>query len=137
MFDAFSELGVGTLSRILRPTVLLSLIIGGIAVVIAVVLSAPWAALGIGLGVAIAIGNLRLLGLGVARIETKGVTNGKAVGRLVRTSSAGRLVAITVIAIGLMFIKPQLGIGMVVGLVIFQIIFVLNAGRAILSTPVL
>ena len=69
--------------------------------------------------------------------ETKGVTNGKAVGRLVRTSSAGRLVAITVIAIGLMFLKPPLGIGMVVGLVIFQIIFVLNAGRAILSSPVL
>jgi hypothetical protein len=137
MFGSFSEMEVGTLSRILRPTVLISLGVGAVAVVIAVVLSAPWAAVGIGLGVGVAIANLRLLGSGVARIETKGVSNRKTLGRLVRTSSAGRLVAITVLAIALMLVKPQLGIGMVVGLVIFQIIFVLNAGRAILTTPVL
>jgi ATP synthase I chain len=137
MFGSFSELEVGTLSRILRPTVLFSLVAGVIAIAIAFLLSAPLAAVGIALGIAVAIGNIRLLGSGVARIETKGETNRKTLGRLVRTSSAGRLLAITVIAIALVLIKPELGIGMIVGLVLFQIIFIVNAGRAILTTPVL
>ena len=38
---------------------------------------------------------------------------------------------ITAVVIGLVVLNPPLGIGVVVGLVIFQIVFVLNAARAV------
>jgi hypothetical protein len=44
-----------------------------------------------------------------------------------------RLAVITVIAIGLLFLNGPLGIGTVVGLVIFQLFFVLNVGRVLMS----
>ena len=40
----------------------------------------------------------------------------------------------TAIAIGLLFLNGPLGIGAVVGLVIFQIVFVVNVGRVLVSS---
>ena len=44
-----------------------------------------------------------------------------------------RLGVITVIAIGLLFLNGALGIGTVIGLVIFQLLFVANVGRVLVS----
>ena len=49
------------------------------------------------------------------------------------TKSVTRLAVITGIAIGLMFLNGPLGIGTVVGLVIFQLVFVANVGRVLVS----
>ena len=49
------------------------------------------------------------------------------------TKSVTRLAVITVIAIGLLFLNGALGIGTVIGLVIFQLFFVLNVGRVVMS----
>lgn len=127
-----ADLEVGALSRVLRPTMLVALVAGAVGVGIACLLSAPLAGLGIAIGVGLAILNLRILGAGVVKIETEGAQDSKVIKRILRTRSAFRLVILTLVAIGAMLLSPSLGIGIVVGLVIFQISFVVNAGRAIL-----
>ena len=57
--------------------------------------------------------------------------------RLIRSNSLVRLAVITAVVIGLVVWIPPLGIGVMVGLVIFQIAFVINAGRAIMATRAL
>jgi predicted histidine transporter YuiF (NhaC family) len=95
--------------------------------------SVPWAALGIVVGLGMAIVNLRFLDAGVAKVQTKGETSKKAVRRAMGTKSVSRLAVITVIAIGLLFLNGALGIGTVIGLVIFQLFFVVNVGRVVVS----
>jgi hypothetical protein len=89
--------------------------------------------LGIVIGLGMAIVNLRFLDAGVAKIQTKGEVNRKVLRRAMGTKSVTRLAVITVIAIGLLFLNGPLGIGTVVGLVIFQLFFVLNVGRVLMS----
>ena len=134
MFSGLTDLDLPVLARVLRRTVLSALIVGTGGVVVALVLSAPYAALGVGIGIATAIVNLRFLDAGVSKVETKGETNTKVVRRLLATRTATRLAIITAVAIGLMFLNGSLGIGMVSGLVIFQILFVINVGRALASS---
>lgn len=131
--SGLSDLGGNALAKVLRRTVVSSLIGGGIGIVVALLVSSPWAALGIGIGLAMAIVNLRFLDAGVAKVQTKGEASRKAVRRALGTKSVSRLGVITVIAIGLLFIKGPLGIGAVIGLVIFQVSFVVNVGRVVVS----
>ncbi len=127
-----ADLQVGALTRVLRPTMLVAIVFGVVGVVIAALLNAPLAALGIAGGLGLAILNLRMLGAGVVKVATDGQQDNKVVRRILRTRSALRLVVLTLLAVGAMLVSPPLGIGLVVGLVIFQIAFVVNAGRAIL-----
>jgi len=160
-----ADLESGALTRILRPTVLSALVAGAFAIGIAVLLSSLLAAVGIAVGLGLAILNVRILGSSVVKVQTDvtaaagaavaeaadasapkdaddadGVAAAKAqntvVRRLLRTNSAIRLAVISVVAIGLVLVAPPLGIGVVIGLVIFQIAFVVNAGRAILSAGI-
>ena len=133
MMSGLSDLEGTALAKVLRRTIVSALIGGGGAIVVALLLSAPWTALGIVIGLGMAIVNLRFLDAGVAKVQTKGETNKKAVRRAMGTKSVSRLAVITVIAIGLMFLNGGLGIGAVIGLVIFQLFFVLNVGRVVMS----
>ena len=133
MMSGLSDLEGTALAKVLRRTIVSALIGGGAAIVIALVLSAPWAALGIVIGLGLAIVNLRFLDAGVAKIQTKGEANRKVLRRAMGTKSVTRLAVITVIAIGLLFLNGALGIGTVIGLVIFQLFFVLNVGRVVMS----
>jgi hypothetical protein len=159
----FADLEVGALTRIMRPTIWSAMAAGAVAAGIAVLLSSTPAAVGIVLGIGVAILNVRMLGAAVTKLEVDapgatgsapgadsadsasaghggtagaGSADNKVVRRILRTRSAVRLVLITLVTIGLVLVNPPLGIGLVVGLVIFQIAFVLNAGRAILSAGI-
>jgi hypothetical protein len=132
----FADLEVGALSRVMRPTTLMAAIVGVVAVGVALLLGSPHAGLGIIIGVAAAIWNVRMLASGVTKVETDGSSDGKVVRKILRTRSALRLGLLTLVAIGLLLLDPALGLGMVVGLVIFQISFVVNAGRAVLSAGI-
>ena len=133
---ALSDLQAGTLQKILRPTVFAAIGIGVVAALIAWWLGAPLASYGIAFGVAAAIFNVRILGNGVMKAQTD-EPDGKQIKGLLRNSSAMRLVLITAVVIGLVLWMPPLGIGAMVGLVIFQIAFVVNAGRAVVSSRAL
>jgi hypothetical protein len=131
VFPGFSEMELPVLARLLRRTVLSALAVGAGAILVALLWAPPLAAVGIALGLGVAIINLRFMDAGVAKIETKGETDKKVLRRLLGTRTATRLLIITGIAIGLVVLDAPLGIGMVVGLVIFQILFVINVGRAV------
>jgi ATP synthase I chain len=133
MLDGLSSLGGNALAKVLRRTIVSALIVGVVAILIALLLSQPWAALGLAFGLAIAVLNLRFLDAGVAKLNTSGETNNKVLRRAIGTKSVTRLAAITVICIGLLLLNGALGIGAVAGLVIFQLLFVVNVGRVIIS----
>ena len=136
MLSGLSDLEGGALAKVLRRTVVSSLIVGAGAVVVALFLSVPWFALGLVIGLGLAIVNLRFLDAGVAKAQTSGKTGNKVLRRAMGTKSVTRLGIITVIAIGLLLLNGGLGIGTVAGLVIFQILFVMNVGRVIVSQEI-
>ena len=133
MLSGLSDLEGGALAKVLRRTVVSSIVVGAGAVIVALLLSAPWFALGLAIGLGMAVVNLRFLDAGVAKVQTRGTTSNKVLRRAMGTKSVTRLGIITVIAIGLLLLNGALGIGAVAGLVIFQLLFVVNVGRAIVS----
>jgi hypothetical protein len=133
MLDGLSDLGGNALAKVLRRTIVSAIIVGVAAIVIALLLSAPWAALGLGVGLGMAVVNLRFLDAGVAKLSTEGETNNKVLRRAMGTRSVTRLGVITVICVGLLLLNGALGVGAVAGLVIFQLLFVVNVGRVIIS----
>jgi hypothetical protein len=136
MLEGLSDLQGGALTKVLRRTILSALIVGAAAVLITALLGSLWGALGIIIGLAMAILNLRFLDAGVAKLKTEhgevSVSN-KVLRRAMGTKSVTRLGIITVICIGLLFLNGALGIGAVGGLVIFQLLFVANVGRIVMS----
>lgn len=133
MLDGLSGLEGNALSKVLRRTIVSSLIVGAAAILIVMLLSVPWAALGLIIGLAMAIVNLRFLDAGVAKLHTDGEVNNKVLRRAMGTKSVTRLGIITLISIGLLLLNGALGIGAVAGLVIFQMLFVVNVGRMVVS----
>ena len=133
MLSGLSDLEGGALAKVLRRTVVSSIVVGAGAVIVALLLSAPWFALGLAIGLGMAVVNLRFLDAGVAKVQTRGTTSNKVLRRAMGTKSVTRLGIITVIAIGLLLLNGALGIGAVAGLVIFQILFVVNVGRVVVS----
>lgn len=133
MLDGLSGLGGNALAKVLRRTIVSAIIVGAAAVIIAMLLSVPWAALGVVIGLTIAILNLRFLDAGVAKLNTSGETNNKVLRRAMGTKSVTRLGIITLVCIGLLLLNGALGIGAVAGLVIFQLLFVVNVGRIVIS----
>ena len=133
MLEQFGELDASVLQRLLRRTVMLTLIVGGAGVIIAIVLGSALGAVGLVIGLSLAILNLRFLDAGVAKVESSGEGSSKVVKRMLRTKTAWRLAALTVIAIGALFLSPPLGMGIVVGLVVFQILFVIAVARIVFA----
>ncbi len=133
MLDGLSDLEGNSLAKVLRRTIVSAIVVGAAAVVITLLLSAPWAALGIAIGLGLAVVNLRFLDAGVAKLHTDGETNNKVLRRAMGTKSITRLGVITVVCVGLLLLNGALGIGAVAGLVIFQLLFVVNVGRVVLS----
>ncbi|MBU6514819.1 MAG: ATP synthase subunit I [Acidobacteriota bacterium] len=114
-----------TLPRLLRRTVLSAIVAGAVGFVIGVMIN-PLAGLGVVIGVGMAILNLRFLDRQVARVEIKGEQSTKAVRRQLGSNTMGRLAVMTVVAVGALVLDTALGIGIVAGLVIYQIVFVVN-----------
>ena len=131
MLEQIEHLDAPVLQRLLRRTVVLSLIVGGVAVFLALLVGAPLSAVGIVAGLSLAIINLRFLDAGVAKVQGTGEGSGKVLRRMLRTKTAWRLAAITVIAIAALLLSFQLGVGLVIGLVIYQILFVVAVARII------
>ena len=133
MLDGLSDLGGNALAKVLRRTIVSAIVVGAAAIVIVLLLSVPWAALGLAVGLGMAVVNLRFLDAGVAKLSTEGETNNKVLRRAMGTKSVTRLGIITVICVGLLLLNGALGVGAVAGLVIFQLLFVVNVGRVIIS----
>jgi len=99
--------------------------------VVALFVAPPLAALGIVIGVGLAIVNLRFLDRQAARVELQGEQSTKAVRRQLGGRTMGRLAVVTVVVLGLVWLDAPLGIGIVAGLVLYQIVFVFNVMRVV------
>jgi hypothetical protein len=135
LLEGLSDLQGNALTKVLRRTILSALIVGAAAIVLTAFLGSLWGALGLVIGLGLAIVNLRFLDAGIAKLKPQGevsVSN-KVLRRAMGTKSVTRLGIITVICVGLLLLNGALGIGAVAGLVIFQLLFVLNVGRIVMS----
>jgi hypothetical protein len=128
---AFDRVDLQGLRSVLRRTILTAMILGGLAVVAALSFGQLLPGLGIVLGLGLAVLNLRAMDSAVAKVETKGEENPKVVRRLLSSRTAARLGIITLVAVVMVVVLAPLGIGLVVGLVIFQLAFVANVARVV------
>jgi hypothetical protein len=135
LLEGLSDLQGTALTKVLRRTILSALIVGAVAVLITALLGSLWGALGLIIGLGLAIVNLRFLDAGIAKLKPEGeiTVSNKVLRRAMGTKSVTRLGIITVICIGLLLLNGALGIGAVAGLVIFQLLFVVNVGRIVMS----
>lgn len=135
LLEGLSDLQGNALTKVLRRTIVTALIVGAVAVLLTAFLGSLWGALGLVIGLGLAIVNLRFLDAGIAKLKPQGemsVSN-KVLRRAMGTKSVTRLGIITLICIGLLLLNGALGIGAVAGLVIFQLLFVVNVGRIVMS----
>jgi hypothetical protein len=122
-----------TLPRLLRRTSWSALIVATIGFIVALVIDQPWAALGLVFGVFLAVMNLRFLDRQAAKVELKGEQSSKAIRRQLGSKTSGRLAVVTVIVVVALLITAPLGVGIVTGLVLYQVVFVMNVLRVVAS----
>ena len=125
------NLPTDTLPRLLRRTTLSAIIVGALGFLVAVFLAPPLAALGVVVGVAMAVMNLRFLDGQAAKVELRGEQSTKAVRRQLGSKTTVRLAIMTVIVLIVVFLYAPLGIGIVSGLVLYQLVFVANVMRVV------
>lgn len=131
--NLFASLDPVALRPLLRRLTVSAGVAGAAGVVVALLLGSPLGAVGVALGVGLAFLNVRAIDRQVARTDVGAEVSAKEVRRAVGSRSVLRLAVITAVAIGLLLIEAPLGIGIVVGLVIFQLCFVGNAIGAVLA----
>jgi hypothetical protein len=127
------NLPTDTLPRLLRRTTLSAIVVGALGFIVALVVAPPLAALGVVLGVGMAIMNLRFLDGQAAKVELRGEQSTKAVRRQLGGRTTARLALMTVVVLLAVFLNAPLGIGIVSGLVLYQLVFVVNVMRAVTS----
>jgi hypothetical protein len=127
------NLPANTLPRLLRRTTISAIFVGIIGFVVALLIAGPIPALGVVLGVGLAVVNLRFVDRQAAKVELKGEQSTKAVRRQLGSKTTGRLAVMTVIILAVVFLYAPLGIGIVSGLVLYQIVFVANVMRVVAS----
>src|SRR6516162_7754927 len=72
LLEGLSDLQGNALNKVLRRTILSALIVGAAAVIITAFLGSLWGALGLIIGLALAIVNLRFLDAGIAKLKPEG-----------------------------------------------------------------
>lgn len=129
MMNAFSQFSLPQISAVGRRTSLGALAIGVVALVGLVLLDYPLVGLGICIGLAMALGNFRLIQFATIK-ATKTQREDKR--RPLVLNTLGRMGAITVVALGLVFVSRPLGFGVLVGLAVFQFTLLTNVVVAML-----
>jgi hypothetical protein len=125
------NLPTDTLPRLLRRTTLTAVVVGAVGFLVAIFVAPPLGALGLVLGMGLAIGNFRQLARRSSRVEVRGDQSTKAVRRQLGSNTIARLGALTAIVLVLLWLNAPLGVGIVSGLVLYQIVFVLNVLRVV------
>ncbi|HEY1825495.1 MAG TPA: hypothetical protein VGG21_05995 [Acidimicrobiales bacterium] len=125
------NLPTDTLPRLLRRTTLSAVVVGAAGFLVAIFLAPAMGALGLVLGMGLAVLNFRQLARRSSQVEMQGEQNTKAVRRQLGSNTIVRLGALTAIVLVLLWLDTPLGVGIVSGLVLYQIVFVLNVFRVV------
>ena len=124
MFANFSLPDVVAVSR---RTMLGGLVLGVVGLVGCLLLSAPLVGLGLCLGIGLGIVNFRLIQRSVIKVGEREDENRR---RPLALNTVGRLAAISAVALGVLFLSFQLGLGLLAGLALFQAILLVNVARS-------
>src|SRR3974390_2668107 len=129
MFERFS---LPDLAGVSRRTMLGALLAGIAGLVVLLFLSQPWAALGFCAGLGIGMTNFRLIQRSVVNVGQRAEENKR---RPLAVNTLGRMAVITAVSLGLLFIKPPLGFGVIGGMAFFQLLLLGNVTRSMLKLP--
>jgi hypothetical protein len=130
VIGSFSNFSLPQVSTVARRTALAALVLGVVALVALVLLDHPLIGLGFCLGLAMALGNFRLIQAATVRAVSKEREHKR---RPLAMNTLGRMGAITVVALALVFASHQLGFGVLIGLAAFQVMLVTNVVAAMLK----
>ncbi len=130
------DLSPQTLPRLMRRTIWSALVVGSIGFVVAVMI-APLAGLGEVIGLVLSILNLRQNDKQIAVMEMRTAgdadPNVKVLRRQLRPKIMGRLALLTVVALGSLLLSVALGLGIVAGLALYNIVFVVNTFGVVMN----
>jgi hypothetical protein len=129
VIDLFSHFSLPQISTVARRTSLAALVIGGIAVIALGLTGHVLVGIGICVGLAVALGNFRLIARATVKASTSGNPDTR---RPLALNTLGRMGLITVIAFGLLFLSRSLGFGTLFGLAAFQFTLLGNVVVAML-----
>jgi hypothetical protein len=125
----FEQLPLSEMTRVVRRTVLGGLVIGAIALGISLALSHPLIGLGVCIGLALGLANIRLVARSVAKVNASQHAHPK---RALASSTLARLGVTTVIVLGLAFASVTLGIATAGGIALFYFLLLASLVRALL-----
>jgi len=123
----FAHFTLPNIHDVSRRTVSAALIVGIALLVGCVSFDVPLVGIGACIGVALGVFNFRMTGNSVARAAASDVVNKK---RPLALNTLGRLGIITVVTLGLLLVSHQLGLGILIGLAVFQVLLLVNVARS-------
>lgn len=126
----FERLQLPDVAAVARRTMLGALAVGVLGLVVLLLFSQTWAALGLCVGIALGIGNFRLIVRSVLKVGRRADANKR---RPLAMNTLGRLMTMTVVALVLAWVKPPLGLGIIGGLALFQFLLLGNVTRSMLK----
>lgn len=127
MFDRFS---LPDLARVSRRTMLGALVAGVVGLIACLFFDQPWGGLGLCAGLALGMSNFRMIQRSVVKV---GARAGSKTRRPLAMNTLARMAFVTVVALGLVFLLPPLGLGLLGGLALFQFLLLANVTRSMLK----
>jgi len=134
MVNVFSQLSLPQLSSVARRAALSAVVLGAGGLLALAVAGYPVAGLGACLGLALAMGNFRMITVATAKAAASARADTR---RPLALNTVARLGLLTGIVIALMFVSRSLAFGTVVGLAVFQFSLLANIVVSMLRNPML
>jgi len=132
MVNVFSHFSLPQISTVARRTALAAVVVGAVALGVLSLLGYAMAGLGVCIGLALALGNFRLIAASTVKASASARADKR---RPLVMNTLGRLGVISVVALGLVFLQRQLGFGALLGLACFQFMLLGNVVVAMLRDP--
>ncbi|HLX88358.1 MAG TPA: hypothetical protein VKR22_07895 [Acidimicrobiales bacterium] len=132
MVSAFSQFSLPQIASVARRTALAAAGVGAAALVVLVLVGHALVGLGVCVGMAMALGNFRMISATTAKAASQKRENNR---RPLAVNTLGRLGVISVIALGFVFLSRPFGFGIIVGLAVFQFLLLANVVVSMLRDP--
>jgi len=126
----FSQVSLPDIAKISKRAVFSSLAVGVVGLVVCAVLDSALVGLGLCIGIALGIGNFRMVQASVAKAGNRPGPKR----RPLAFNTLTRLALITAVALGLLFVSFDLGFGVMAGLAAFQFLLLFSVVRSIIKS---
>ncbi|MGB9111975.1 MAG: ATP synthase subunit I [Acidimicrobiales bacterium] len=126
----FEQLPLSEVTRVVRRTVFGALIVGAVAFGISLALSHPLVGLGVCVGLALGLANIRLVSRTVAKVNASGTAHPR---RALASSTLVRLGVTTAVVVGLAFASVSLGISSAGGIALFYFLLLVSLVRSLFA----